>query len=130
MSFTHTVVTGYSTGTEGQLTSGAVSITADSQRDFHGSIAGSPTVNVEVDWAITVANLKSILLLSDKALTIYTNAASTGAPQDTIALAAGVAVVWNGGAALFAGNVTKLFVTVTGAAAANLKIRALLDQTP
>jgi hypothetical protein len=130
MSFTHSILTAYTTQSEGQIASSSISVSADSEANFDGSIAGSPTADVEVDWAITLANLKSILMIADKALTIKTNATGGGA-QDTIALAAGVALAWNGsGPAPFADNVTKLYVTVTGSAAAILKIRARLDQTP
>jgi len=128
MSYTHTINTSYSTGIEGQLTSSTIAVTSDSERNYDGAIPGSATPNYEIDWAITAANLKSLMILSSIAITVYTNAASTGSPQDTIAIAAGIAFVWNGGSNPFAGNVTKLFITAGAVPAGTLKIRCLLHQ--
>jgi len=128
MSYVHTITTSYATGIEGQLTSSAIAVTSDSERNYDGAIPGSATANYEIDWAITAANLKSLLILSTIAITIYTNDKSTGSPQDTIAIAAGVGFCWNGGTNPFAGNVTKLYITAGAAPAGALKIRCLLHQ--
>lgn len=114
---------------------GTETVQADSKTDFDGTVAGSASPNVEIDRAFTRANLKLLCFLSDKALTIYTNAASDDEPQDTIAVPAGQALVWTLAhdgidACPFSADVTKLYVTVTGTAAAALKVRALSDETP
>ena len=93
--------------------------------------------NMEVDLALTVANVRAVMVGSDQSLKVYTNAASGGAPQDTISVAAGKEKYWDTDslgtiALLFGGNVTKLYVcnvSDTGASA-NMSIRALVDITP
>jgi hypothetical protein len=132
MSFTHTIAIVYTTDS-GQVSSTSAPQVNNYEANFEGTITGSATPNVEVDWACAFANLKSLLIVSDKACSIFTNAASTGSPDDTLALAAGVPLVWaptGFGANPFTANVTKIYITVTGTASATLKIRALLDQTP
>lgn len=133
MSFTNTINRTYNDGLAN--IGGVETITSDAKTDFDGSIAGSPTDNVQVDRAFTRANLKALCLYSDKACTVYTNDDSDGSPQDTIALPAGRALVWSLahdgiGNCPFSDDVTVLYVSVTGSVAANLKIRALSDQTP
>lgn len=133
MSLTHTIARTYNDAISN--IGGTESVTADTGIAFDGSIAGTPTTNVQVNVTFTRANLKSICLYSDKALTIYTNDDSGGSPDDTIPLAAGRALVWSLAHDTLANcpfteDVTALYVTVGGAAAATLKIRVLTDQTP
>ena len=57
---------------------------------------------------------------------------STGAPQETITLTAGQAVIWahdHTEAIPFAGPITKMYVTNAGAAIARFRVSALLDLT-
>jgi len=73
--------------------------------------------------AFLLAKLKVIIMVSSTAMTVKTN--SSGAPQETIALAAGVPFVYVPGAGLdspFAGDVTALYLTNTGAATFNLRV--------
>lgn len=89
------------------------------------------TTNEEIDIALTLANIKCMLLYSDQTVILKTN--STGAPGDTITLTAKKAVVWNTDslyAKPFTSAVTKVFVTNSNTSAANLKFRFLLDQVP
>ena len=84
-----------------------------------------------VSLAFVLAKLLAFYMVSDKALTIETNSAST--PQETISLAAGVPFVYVPGAGLaspFAGNVTALYATNASGSAAALQIRVLVDATP
>jgi hypothetical protein len=95
-------------------------------------VAGA-AVDAEVDVGIIVAQAKSILLLADQNMTLKTN--SSGAPTETVTLAANKPRVWQTGgpfAAIFASNVTKLFVTNTSSpqTAGTLKVRVLQDPTP
>ena len=92
-------------------------------------VAGA--VNKEIDIALTVANLKSLVLFSDQAVTLKTN--STSSPQDTIAMQASKEIVWTtdgaaGGAIPFAGNITKFYVSNAGTKDANFQFRALSHQ--
>ena len=120
---------------------------SDNGASFQGTVAVQGGLEVNIDEAIPenstdlavafvadVSQLKSLFLLSDKALTIKTN--SDSAPDNTIVLAAGVPLIWNNqnGLALtdtvpaaITADITALYVTNTDAAA--LKIRALLDPT-
>jgi hypothetical protein len=75
--------------------------------------------------------LQSIMITSDVAATLKTN--STGAPQETITLAAGIPFFWFIGSGLvnpFAGDVTKFFASIPGGGAANIRFRILKDTTP
>ena len=104
---------------------------ANSENNIDDSIPIS--VNHQVHWACTVANLKSIVLYADGAVNVFTNDLSTGSPQETIALAAGQAYIWTlvkdgVGKIPFAGNVTTIYVTNATAAAVAFKIRALQAQ--
>ncbi len=113
---------------------GLETITSDTQ--FSADIAvPAPSTNKVINLAFTQANLKSLCLYCDRAITLYTNAASTGSPQDTIALLAGQANVWSLahdliGTCPFSDNVTVIYATLASGAAATLKIRAIADQTP
>jgi hypothetical protein len=89
--------------------------------------------NTHFVWGATIANLLALCIYASAAITIYTNAASGGSPQDTIAIAAGQTFVWTAatdgsGKLPFSGNVTSLYVTNAGSGAASLKIRALVNE--
>lgn len=89
----------------------------------------STPADVEVTCAFTLAQLKLFALLSDKALTVKTNNATS--PQESLSLAANVPFVYKPGAGLdspFAGDVTALFVSGTGAIV--LQGRVEIDATP
>jgi hypothetical protein len=87
----------------------------------------------EVDFGLEIARAEYLFIVADKALTINTNAAADGAPDDTLELVAGVPIVWtadSGQVNPFTANVTSLFVTNDGADAATLRILAGIDATP
>ena len=94
------------------------------------SIADAQT-NKLVSLAFTLAALKVIAILSTRAITVKTN--DSGAPQETLSIAANVPFVYipgSGVASPFAGNVTALYVTNASGGAAALTIRGLVDATP
>jgi hypothetical protein len=84
-----------------------------------------------IEFPVDISATKGIYLMSDADVVIETN--STSAPQETITLKAGVAVAWKYGAspgsAPFSGDVTMLYVSNAGAAAANLTAIAVIDPT-
>lgn len=71
--------------------------------------------DVATGIALTIANIRSMVIVASTAATIETN--STATPQETLTLVAGVPLVWDAsqpGALIgdvFAGNVTNMFVT-------------------
>lgn len=94
--------------------------------------------NLQFALAFTNAKLQSFFAYSDVAMSLHTNEASTGTPQDKIFLLAGVPYMWSltasflgevgdSAASPFDGNVTALFVTNT--TAGTLVIVAVVDPT-
>lgn len=129
---THTLIHVWQSD-NGASFAGTVTVQAGLEVNVDEAIPESAS-DLEVAFAADVSQLKSLFLLSDKALTLKTN--SDSAPDNTIALAAGVPFVWNhqNGVALrdtedaaISTDIAKLYATGTDAAA--LKIRALLDPT-
>lgn len=132
MAFTHTISRSYQ-DVSGKPIGFTEFVTDDSEiPSFDGQVAAAGT-NVQIHIAFTKANLKSVLLKSDQAVTIYTNDLSSGSPQDSIALTAGQAKIWTlqtdgSGACPFSGNVTTMYVTNPGGVVANLQIRGIAHQ--
>jgi hypothetical protein len=127
MAFTHTPGYVYKTDV-GQVANVSKAYVGNEENDFDGTVAASTTNQTET-LVVTVANIQSLLLLSDQALTIKTNSATS--PQDTITLKANVPIIWNTDswdAKPFSGNVTNLFLTNGGSTLANVKIRILTQQ--
>lgn len=128
---THERILQYITA-EGRLVNATDSVQGDGEVSYDGTIATSGTPNVEVDVAFAFAKVKSMLLYSTTGMTIKTN--STGAPDDTLTLAAGQALVWNTNdpsVCPFTADVTKLYFTNASASVvASVKVRVLLDVTP
>lgn len=116
---------------------GTDTTTSGSELVLDESIPANQT-NLAVAFAFANAKLKSFFAWSDVAMSVFTNEASTGTPQEKINLIAGVPYYWSltdsflgetgdSAASPFDGNVTSLFVTNT--TAGTLKIRALVDPT-
>jgi len=127
MSFTHSVGVTYRTA-EGTITNTTDNYTADGQILFSGTVANSATQ--EVDVAIDVSKVQSIVLYSDRAITVKTN--SSGSPDDTIALAAGKQLVWTVDhveAIFLTVDVTKFYLVNASGGTANVKIYVLQDVT-
>lgn len=95
----------------------------------------SSTANKAIQFAVEVAKIESIYILSDQALTLYTNAASGDEPANTFTLVAGVPLIWFTGMPAFKDstpaavtNITEIFATnPSEALAANLSIRCLYN---
>jgi hypothetical protein len=127
MSFTHKVGQSYTTAA-GTVKSVTSTYTSDFEVGLDDTVAAT-TTNKEFDVALTRANLQSMVLTCDKAVTVKTN--STSSPQETISLTAGQAIIWahdHTESAPFAGNVTKFYVTNAGSADARFQFSALLNQ--
>lgn len=128
---THKVITQYVTE-EGIVSQGTDVVTSgDTVLSFEGPCAVS--VSTEIDLAFQYSKVKAFSIFSDAALTLKTN--SSGAPVNTIPIAAGQLIAWSTNspmACLFTtSDITKLFATnASGTVIANLKIRILLDTTP
>ena len=109
----------------GTLSIRGASVQGNAMPGFSQAIPAS-TTNLQISMPpITLANLLSIIITTDAAITLKTN--STGSPQDTISIAAGGAFIWqtgSGNAAPFAGNVTSWYVS-TGGTLANVQASAL-----
>jgi hypothetical protein len=124
MAFTHSVGTNYcdNAGTVINLTETLTGQTAAINID-----AVIPTEQTqEFDAAISVAKVQSLMICSDQPGMVQTNDPNT--PQDTINLRANVPVIWTINSfwpCVFRVDVSKLFLTNTGPAAANTKIRLL-----
>ena len=86
-----------------------------------------------VNFNADQSQLKSVLLVASVAMTLKTN--SSGSPQETIALAAGVPKIWSLaqdliGTCPFSGDVTALFVTNASGGAGTLTVKTAHDPTP
>jgi len=125
MSLTHTVGVIYRTGV-GTITNTTDTYTGDGEVNIDDTVAG-PSTNKQYAVTFLTADIASLCIYSDVALTLKTNT-TTGV--DVITLLAGKQVVWNTDhdeACPIASNVTALYVTNAGATVANLKIRVLLN---
>jgi hypothetical protein len=127
--FTHQITAGYKNDS-GSITSVTATYQDDTEIGEDMLVTGGST-NKEYDVAFTIANVKTCVLYSDKAVTIKTNSISS--PQETITLAAGQQKLYTsdglaGGTVPFSGNVTKFYISNAGTTDANVKFRALLHQ--
>ena len=121
---------------EGEIAHSEDSQTGDGRAGYTGTIAAG--VEQEIDIAFDKTKLKSFLLYSQQAaVTLRSNANHLGSPDDTVAVEAGQAFVWNINDPVSnvnpfnTANVTKFYVTnESGVVATDVKIRALLDVTP
>lgn len=123
MSITNTFTFGHSGG-DVSLADTVAEVAAVAQSGSF-TVAGS-TTNQQEGFSWTNANLRGVYLKSDQTLTLKTN--STGSPQDTLTITAGVPFVWVFGSGItnpFAGNVTQTFWTNGGATLANVYVRVL-----
>jgi hypothetical protein len=118
MAFTVRVTKGASEGTTS--ISSTVDHTVETVTKMQEVFADGVT-NGQVLVAIDVSQLKAFAMVSNVALTVKTN--SSGSPQETFALVANKPVVWQEGeAAIFAGDVTQIFVTNASGSSATLQV--------
>lgn len=110
---------------DGTVLSGTESVPADGSVTLDVTVAGS-TTNESHALAITTAKLRSFFLISSQNVTIKTN--STGSPNNTWNLIAGVPFVWSADAAYFtnpvSANITTIYITNSGTTSARVRLRA------
>jgi hypothetical protein len=106
-------------------------ITGDATQEFDGTLAAA-ALNQQITLAWTVASMKGLYILSDKATVIKTN--SSGSPADTITLVANVPLIWSPDDPLanpITTNVSTIYATNPDPDnAATLQIYVLKDGTP
>jgi hypothetical protein len=108
-----------------------VTVTADGTINEGEITVPANSTDLSVNQNIDVSALKSLFLLSDKAMTIQTNSGTT--PDNTITLAAGIPLLWwegCGHANPLTTDVTRFFLTTGNVGEAVLKMRGLMDLTP
>ncbi|OGT59920.1 MAG: hypothetical protein A3E01_10780 [Gammaproteobacteria bacterium RIFCSPHIGHO2_12_FULL_63_22] len=128
MAFTHQITTNWQRGND--QFSKAVSKSADGEINRSIAVADGQTALL-VSLALDVSEVKSLVIVADKAMTLKTNSSSV--PDDTIALVAGEPYVWWDGSpatCLLTVDVTALYVANASGDDGTLEIRALQDSTP
>jgi hypothetical protein len=131
MAFTHTLVRAYRDSSGNSLTA-TESVTGDAENNYSAAWA-TGTVDGAIHLAFTQANIKSLCITSDQAVTLDTNAIHSGSPQDTISVAAGQVIIWSLATDLigkcpFSGNVTEIYLQNSSGQTANVNIRSILNQ--
>lgn len=112
------------------------SLSRTSTYSASGKVEISETVadgqtNKQITCALDVSAVKSFFLVSDQDVTFETNSGS--APDDTIALKAGIPYEWNTDsydAFQLGTDVTAIFITNASGATATIELRAIQDATP
>lgn len=107
----------------GTITSTTDSYSVDSEVNLDEAVPASST-NKEYDFSITVANIKTLCIYCDQAVTLKFDSTSSPTPQ--LALVAKKQIIWTIDhleANPLTANVTKVYVTNPALVAANLKIR-------
>lgn len=123
---THTITVSWSRA--GEAVSNSVATTASGEVTIDEDIAANQT-NFQINCAIDVSALKSLMIVADEACTVETNNGTT--PDDTLTLLADTPLFWYTGCGHdnpLTVDVTALYVTNT--TACNLQVYALQDATP
>lgn len=128
MAFTHRVTRTYQGGS--QLVSGTTSYVGDQEPSLVLSIPNSSD-GLVVDFSMLLGNgLVALVMLSDQAIELYTDADNPG-HTETISLVANVPYIWHTGwydtAVIGTVDITALFVDNSSGAAATLQIEGLTD---
>lgn len=129
MSFTHRITSSYTPGDAASVVT-TRSITADNQQAWEVAVAGE-TDDVQVLANVDLTYLKAVHITSDQDVTLETNSSSEA--DDTIALKANNALVWAHDSYFanpFTVDISALYFSNAGAAAATVKIWILTDSTP
>ncbi len=127
MSIRHTVLRQYKDASSNILQL-SESIDGGTEKNLDLSIAVG--ANTLVPFTLDRSILKSLCINSDVAITVYTNAASGGSPTDTIAIAAGQALIWTLATDLLAkcpitANITALYITNAAGGPSAFKLRSM-----
>ena len=128
MSFSHVHTQNIEAG--GASISGGGTYSGSSQVRVSETVVTGST-DFEIVVGLDVSAVKSIVIKSDKAVTLETNSGS--AADDTIALKANVPYVWNTDsydAFLLGTDVTSIFITNASGSTATITIDAIVDATP
>lgn len=126
MSITHTATFSVTEGTQtfGNIGKG-YSAPQEVNLDLTGSNAiANAVTNQEHDFTITVADIVSVILVSDQTVTLKFD--STGSPTPSIVLVANVPYVWNTDSYftnILSTNITKVYITNASGTAANIVLR-------
>lgn len=125
--FTHRIGVVYNSDA-GTVSSTTGTFTADTEVN-HIGVYNAGTVNSEIDVTLTLANLKSMVLWANAAVTLKTN--STVA-ADTIVMVTNAPIFWNTDTIPvtkpFTTAITKIFLSCTNTA--TFRLSFLVDQTP
>lgn len=128
MAFDHTIKKTWSRGAASITSSNTYSGTG--QVSIDENIDDGETV-LEITFALDISEIASVYLVSDQIITIKTN--SSGAPDDTFVLAAGVPLVWTDDGEFanpFSADITSIFIANASGSTARLQIEAVTDATP
>lgn len=108
--------------TEGNSSMGkGISYPSKTILKIEGEEIPDSTTDLEFLFAIDISAMQVFFMQSDQILTVETN--SGGTPQETFSLVAFTPVIWRvGDTAIFAGDVTSLFVTNASGNAAVLDV--------
>lgn len=123
MSIIHTIARSWTNGSRSIPNS--IPITGGSEVNWDATVATGVT-NQSQTFAMTVANMQSLYILSNTNVTLKTN--STGSPANTINLLANVPLVWQTGGYytnLFTTDVTVIYLTNSSGQQATVRARFL-----
>lgn len=129
MSFTQTHSISIATENGSPVTQSTVK-TGGARADLSESIPNG--ANNAVIYSLDVSQVKAFCLKVGGALTIYTNDASTGSPDDTLTFTEAGIYTWENGSQgtfVLGTDVTALYVTNATGSAVDLEIRAVYDPT-
>jgi len=128
MSFTYTAALAFG----GSRLSQTVTVTAESESMLSVSLVGAQT-DYRVNFAVDVSQLKGFLWICDSAITICTNAASGGAPAQTLTIPADTPFSWVTGSGItnpLTTDITDLYVTKAASGTHTLQLYTAQDATP
>ena len=116
------------------VTEGSMSITNSNSYVVETSykmqeVVPDATTNKQLFFAIDINALKVFSMQSTQDMTVYTNDAGTGTPQETFVLLADQPIIFETGidSAIFAGDVTSIYVTNASGTDGSLNVIAAID---
>jgi len=131
VAITHTFAPAYRTGS-GTVSLPTETITGDQEINTE-VVVPAGTTDMQVDIDFPHANIVAVVMKSDKAITVETNATNASG-GNTVTLAANKARFWRSGvdpvaAKPFTSNVTTMYLTNSGGTEASFVMYMVLDQT-
>lgn len=126
MAFMHKTTYEFTRGGVGRVT-GSIETTGNGETNRNVAAPAATVTEVDVDFAF--ADLKRVLVISDKDFSLKTN--SSGSPADTIAIKAGKPFVWEADTGYFDNpftvDVTSIFIDNGAGAVANVQMYFLVN---